>query len=137
MSCTGIGSNSGQFGWLFISNNQSYLSCRIATPQDINTTASVGLIVTYRSASGIQASATFNAQVYPLSIGVAPPNPTNLSRNNTFSTAISTWSSTLTFAQVFGTRGTLNAASSVGITIPAAGRGVEVIDVAIQYTSRR
>lgn len=137
MSCTFLGGNHGQFGWQFISNNQSSLICRLATPQDLNTTPSVALIVTYRSASGISGSATFNAQVYPLSTGVAPPNPTNRSQLSSFSSAVSVWTTPLTSGQAFGTRGTLNAATSVTITIPAAGRGVEVMDVALQYTSRR
>ncbi|MEQ9500038.1 MAG: hypothetical protein RIT81_24400 [Deltaproteobacteria bacterium] len=133
--CEHFNGNPGQFGYLFISNNQSAYRCRVPRPSDLVTTGPVTIEVTYRNPTTINHTATLNLSVVPLSLNTTVPNGTNASSARAITPNVSLWSTTRTAAAVFG--GTTGQASVIQLTVPSAGRGVEVLDIAVLYTAAR
>ncbi|MEQ8980606.1 MAG: hypothetical protein RL846_21880, partial [Deltaproteobacteria bacterium] len=133
--CEHLNGNPGQFGYLFISNNQSVYRCRVPRPTDLVTTAPVTVQVTYRNPTTITHTATFNLSVVPLTLNTTVPNPSTASSARTLTPNVSLWATSLTAAAAFG--GTTAQSSVIELTVPAAGRGAEVLDIAVLYTAAR
>lgn len=135
MSCDVYNGNPGQVGFLFISNNQTTVRCRMPTPTDYVPGGAGSVQATYRGPTTITHNATFSMSVLPIAVGAALANPAVANQTNVVSPTVRTWSRTFTAAQLFGNA---NARTTVvDIVIPAAGRGVELIDVSVVYTATR